>query len=95
MQVITMHLFRCFIAACLFAALVLTSANASADDMTAALNTMADSISAAVERTDTDHPVFHGCIDWHSAVHGHWALLRIARATGGPAARAGYAERGC
>ena len=20
------------------------------------------------------HPVFHGCFDWHSAVHGHWLL---------------------
>jgi len=35
-----------------------------------------------VQRRDTKHPVFHGCIDWHSAVHGHWALLRIARVTG-------------
>ncbi|CEM22016.1 unnamed protein product [Vitrella brassicaformis CCMP3155] len=23
---------------------------------------------------------FHGCIDWHSAVHAHWAVLRVARA---------------
>ncbi len=22
------------------------------------------------------HPVFYGCYDWHSAVHGHWAMLR-------------------
>ena len=20
------------------------------------------------------HPVFFGCLDWHSAVHGHWLL---------------------
>ena len=23
------------------------------------------------------HPAFFGCFDWHSAVHGHWALTRI------------------
>ena len=22
-------------------------------------------------------PVFYGCFDWHSAVHGHWLLARI------------------
>jgi hypothetical protein len=24
-------------------------------------------------------PVFHGCFDWHSAVHGHWLLARLCR----------------
>jgi len=24
-------------------------------------------------------PVFFGCFDWHSAVHGHWLLVRLAR----------------
>jgi Protein of unknown function (DUF2891) len=24
-------------------------------------------------------PAFYGCYDWHSAVHGHWLLARIAR----------------
>ncbi|HRA74906.1 MAG TPA: DUF2891 domain-containing protein [Propionicimonas sp.] len=23
------------------------------------------------------HPAFYGCFDWHSAVHMHWALLRL------------------
>lgn len=23
------------------------------------------------------HPAFFGCYDWHSAVHGHWAMVRI------------------
>jgi hypothetical protein len=41
-----------------------------------------DSIAQAVARRDTQHAIFHGCYDWHSAVHGHWALLRIARVTG-------------
>ena len=25
-------------------------------------------------------PAFYGCYDWHSAVHGHWMLARLARA---------------
>lgn len=25
------------------------------------------------------HPAFFGCFDWHSAVHGHWAMLRLIR----------------
>jgi len=37
-------------------------------------------------------PVFWGCFDWHSAVHGHWLLARLARlepdAHFAPAARA-------
>ena len=27
-------------------------------------------------------PVFYGCFDWHSAVHGHWLLARVARVLG-------------
>lgn len=26
------------------------------------------------------HPAFYGCFDWHSSVHGHWALLNIIKA---------------
>src|SRR5690242_8859869 len=25
------------------------------------------------------HPIFHGSFDWHSAVHGHWQMLRLLR----------------
>jgi len=25
------------------------------------------------------HPAFYGCFDWHSSVHGHWALLNILK----------------
>jgi hypothetical protein len=25
------------------------------------------------------HPAFYGCFDWHSAVHGHWLLVRTLR----------------
>lgn len=27
----------------------------------------------------TLHPAFYGCFDWHSAVHGHWMLIRILK----------------
>jgi len=38
-------------------------------------------------------PAFYGCYDWHSAVHGHWMLVRLARTfPDGPlAARVKYA----
>jgi hypothetical protein len=29
-------------------------------------------------QNDTEHAIFHGCWDWHSSVHGHWALLESA-----------------
>jgi len=35
-----------------------------------------------VMKHDTIHPIFHGCIDWHSACHGVWALLAHRRTTG-------------
>lgn len=25
------------------------------------------------------HPVFYGCFDWHSSVHGHWLLVKLAK----------------
>lgn len=25
------------------------------------------------------HPIFYGCFDWHSAVHGYWLLLRCLK----------------
>ena len=25
------------------------------------------------------HPAFYGCFDWHSAVHGHWSLIKILK----------------
>ncbi len=25
------------------------------------------------------YPAFFGCYDWHSSVHGHWLLTRLAR----------------
>lgn len=41
-------------------------------------------------------PAFYGCFDWHSAVHGHWLLARLARrfpdAAFVPQARAALAQ---
>ncbi|MDH7444123.1 DUF2891 domain-containing protein [Aquimarina sp. 2201CG14-23] len=25
------------------------------------------------------HPAFYGCFDWHSAVHGHWSLVKLLK----------------
>jgi len=25
------------------------------------------------------HPSFYGCFDWHSAVHGHWSMVRLLK----------------
>ena len=41
-------------------------------------------------------PAFCGCFDWHSAVHGHWLLVRLVRTFPGapfvPAARSALGE---
>ncbi len=41
-------------------------------------------------------PAFYGCFDWHSAVHGHWLLVRLLRREPGaawaPRARAALAR---
>ncbi len=37
------------------------------------------------ERPADQHPVFHGCFDWHSAVHSHWSLVRALRLFDHPA----------
>ena len=42
--------------------------------------------SAADARTPFSlHPVFYGCFDWHSSVHGHWLLVRLLRTERGEA----------
>lgn len=46
------------------------------------LEALAEPIETCVGRRDTRHAAFRGCIDWHSAVHGTWALIAIMRATG-------------
>jgi hypothetical protein len=43
---------------------------------------LARQIAYCSSRRDTDHPAFKGCVDWHSSVHGVWALVAYQRATG-------------
>jgi hypothetical protein len=31
---------------------------------------------------DELHPVFYGCFDWHSSVHGHWLLVSLLKRYG-------------
>jgi hypothetical protein len=40
-------------------------------------HTMRDDADARAPRELT--PAFFGCYDWHSAVHGHWLLVRLVR----------------
>ena len=54
------------------------------DDRDDKLRALSEPILDCVDRPDTNHPAFHGCIDWHSAVHGTWSLLAISRMTGDP-----------
>ncbi len=34
---------------------------------------------AEVKNPAALHPAFYGCFDWHSAVHGHWMLVRLLK----------------
>ena len=46
------------------------------------LSALAVPIAEGLTRRDTTHPAFCGCIDWHSCVHGHYALCTLSRLTG-------------
>ena len=46
------------------------------------LSALAVPIAEGITRRDTTHPAFYGCIDWHSCVHGHYALCTLSRLTG-------------
>ena len=46
------------------------------------LTALAERVEESFLRRDTDHAAFCGCIDWHSSVHGAYALLTAARLTG-------------
>ena len=48
------------------------------------LTALAITVAQGVTRQDTSHPVFCGCIDWHSCVHGLYALLTVSRLTDDP-----------
>ncbi len=46
------------------------------------LSALAVPIAEGITRQDTVHPAFRGCIDWHSCVHGLYALCTLTRLTG-------------
>jgi hypothetical protein len=48
----------------------------------AQLAKLAATVAECVPRKDTDEEVFRGCIDWHSSVHGTWALLAYTKLAG-------------
>ena len=48
------------------------------------LTTLAITVAQGVQRRDTVHSAFCGCIDWHSCVHGVYALITASRLTGDP-----------
>lgn len=56
--------------------------NRSAGPFAADLERLAAPIEACIMRDDTANPAFHGCVDWHSAVHATFSLLAISRLTG-------------
>ena len=33
----------------------------------------------ALRPNKVNHPIFYGCYDWHSSVHGHWLMAAMAR----------------
>lgn len=45
------------------------------------LRALSEPILDCVGQQDTGHPAFHGCIDWHSAVHATFSLLALSRLT--------------
>ena len=48
------------------------------------LSALAVPIAQGITRQDTTHPAFRGCIDWHSCIHGLYALGTISRLTEEP-----------
>ncbi len=48
------------------------------------LTALAITVAQGITRRDTSHPAFCGCIDWHSCVHGLYALLAVSRLTDDP-----------
>ncbi|MDR1950866.1 MAG: DUF2891 domain-containing protein [Bacteroidales bacterium] len=35
--------------------------------------------SSDLQQPSNYHPAFYGCFDWHSAVHGHWMLIKLLK----------------
>lgn len=40
---------------------------------------LSDSVKDAKMLPHELHPVFYGCLDWHSSVHGHWMLVKLLK----------------
>ena len=59
-----------------FAALALACVQKEYPNKIAHVLNSADDVKPPHELT----PAFYGCYDWHSSVHGHWLLVRLARA---------------
>jgi len=74
-------LLLCLLAACFSSTASAQSprANPSATDMAHAF---AGQAAYCAARDDTTHPVFRGCVDWHSSAHAHYALTAHRALTG-------------
>ena len=59
------------------------------------LEQMVQDIEEQCLRTDTLSPLFHGATDWHSAVHGHWAILWVSHRLGWMARKEIWMRRLC
>jgi hypothetical protein len=53
--------------------------NSWASDYLLEINELSKIVEQCVQRRDTNHHVFYGCIDWHSSVHGNWALIYASK----------------
>ncbi|MFV0607102.1 MAG: DUF2891 domain-containing protein [Niabella sp.] len=40
---------------------------------------LSDGVADATLLPSQLHPVFYGCLDWHSSVHGHWMLIKLLK----------------
>ena len=54
------------------------------DEQDEAVADLAEPVLDCVQRTDTSFGAFHGCYDWHSAVHGVYALHAASWLTDDP-----------
>ncbi|KAF0186538.1 MAG: DUF2891 family protein [Hyphomonadaceae bacterium] len=71
-----------FLAAIMLASCAAPAPTVSAPRETEMARALAEQAAYCAARTDTTHPVFHGCVDWHSAAHAHYALTAYERLTG-------------
>lgn len=67
---------------CAVAALAALAAPAPAETRGEIALKLVEPPARCIVRRDTAHPVFHGCIDWHSSVHATWAMIAAMRLSG-------------